>query len=51
MRRRFFPRRLVLMLASLLVASFVIFAALSLAPGSPIATLSGGGSLPPGSTR
>ena len=39
------------MLASLLAASFVIFAALSLAPGSLIATLFGGRSLPPGSTR
>jgi peptide/nickel transport system permease protein len=49
MRWRFFAGRLVLMLASLLVASFVIFAALYLAPGSPIAALSGGRSLPPGS--
>ena len=34
MRWRFFARRLVLMLASLLAASFVIFAALYLARGS-----------------
>jgi peptide/nickel transport system permease protein len=49
MRWRFFARRLVLLLATLLVASFVIFAALYLAPGNAIAALSGGRSLPPGS--
>ena len=38
-----------MLLASLLVASFVIFAALYLAPGNPIAALSGGRPLPPGS--
>ena len=37
--------------ASLLVASFVIFAALYLAPGNPIAALSGGRPLPPGSVQ
>ena len=37
--------------ASLLVASFVIFAALYLAPGSPLAALSGGRSLPASSIR
>ena len=37
--------------ASLLVASFVIFAALYLAPGTPIAALSGGRPLPPGSVQ
>jgi len=36
---------------SLLVASFVIFAALYLAPGNPIAALSGGRPLPPGSVQ
>jgi ABC-type dipeptide/oligopeptide/nickel transport system permease component len=41
MRRRFFVRRLVMLLASLLIASFVIFAALYLAPGNPLAALSG----------
>jgi peptide/nickel transport system permease protein len=46
---RFVARRLVLLLATLLVASFVIFAALYLAPGNAIAALSGGRSLPPGS--
>src|SRR5262249_4037363 len=35
--------------ASLLVASFLIFAALYLAPGNPAASLSGGRPLPPGS--
>jgi peptide/nickel transport system permease protein len=46
---RFVMRRLVMLLASLLVASFVIFAAVYLAPGSPVAALSGGRPLPPGS--
>ena len=36
---------------SLLVASFVIFAALYLAPGTPLAALSGGQPLPPGSAQ
>ncbi len=44
---RFFLRRLAMLLVSLLVASFVIFAAMYLAPGNPIAALSGGRSLPP----
>ncbi len=48
---RFFARRLAMLLATLLVASFVIFAALYLAPGNPIAALSGGQALPPGSIR
>ena len=51
MRWRFFARRLAMLLVSLLVASFVIFAAVYLAPGSPIAALSGGRSLPPSSVR
>ena len=51
MRWRFFARRLAMLIASLLVASFVIFAAVYLAPGNPIAALSGGRSLPPGSIR
>ena len=38
-----------MLVASLLVASFVIFAALYLAPGNPLAALSGGRSLPPAS--
>jgi peptide/nickel transport system permease protein len=48
-RWKFFARRLAMLAASLLVASFVIFAAMYLAPGSPIAALSGGRSLPPAS--
>src|SRR5260370_28865075 len=40
-----------MLVASLLVASFVIFGALALAPGNPIAALSGGRSLPPSSLR
>ena len=38
-----------MLVASLLVASFVIFAALYLAPGNPVAALSGGRTLPPSS--
>ena len=48
---RFFVRRLIGLPVSLLVASFVIFAALYLAPGNPIAALSGGQPLPSGSVR
>ena len=51
MRGRFVAGRLVLLVASLLVASFVIFAALYLAPGTPLAALSGGQPLPPGSVQ
>jgi peptide/nickel transport system permease protein len=46
-RLRFFLRRLAMLIVSLLVASFVIFTAIYLAPGNPIAALSGGRSLPP----
>lgn len=38
-----------MLVASLLIASFVIFASLYLAPGNPLAALSGGRSLPPAS--
>src|SRR5256714_8685847 len=51
MRWRFYARRLAMLLVSLLVASFVIFAAMYLAPGNPIAALSGGRSLPPASVH
>ena len=44
---RFLLRRLVMLVVSLLVASFVIFAAVYLAPGNPIAALTGGRSIPP----
>ena len=51
MRLAFLARRLAMLVASLLVASFVIFGALYLAPGNPIAALSGGRSLPPSSLK
>ena len=44
-------RRLAMLIASLLVASFVIFGAVYLAPGNPISALSGGRSLPPESVH
>src|SRR5919197_1296063 len=44
---RYVLRRLAMLVAALLVSSFVIFAGLQLAPGSPLAALSGGRSLPP----
>jgi ABC-type dipeptide/oligopeptide/nickel transport system permease component len=40
-----------MLLATLLVGSFVIFGALYLAPGNPVAALSGGQPLPPGSVH
>ena len=46
MRWQFFARRLTMLLASLLIASFVIFAAVYLAPGNAISALSGGRALP-----
>ncbi|HEY1640335.1 MAG TPA: ABC transporter permease [Streptosporangiaceae bacterium] len=51
MRWRFFTRRLAMLAASLLIASFVIFAAVYLAPGNPISALSGGRALPASSVR
>jgi peptide/nickel transport system permease protein len=50
-RWRFFARRLAMLVASLLVASFVIFSAVYLAPGNPISALSGGRSIPASSLR
>jgi peptide/nickel transport system permease protein len=50
-RLGFFVRRLAMLIVSLLVASFVIFAAIYLAPGNPIAALSGGRSIPPESLK
>jgi peptide/nickel transport system permease protein len=44
---RFLFRRLLMLIATLFVSSFIIFSSLYLAPGNPIATLSGGRSLPP----
>ena len=46
---RFLARRLAMLIGSLLVASFAIFGALYLAPGSALAALSGGRALPPAS--
>jgi peptide/nickel transport system permease protein len=51
MRWRFLARRLAMLAASLLIASFVIFGALYLAPGNPISALSGGRALPQSSLR
>src|ERR1700751_3553690 len=51
MRWRFYARRLAMLLVSLLVAGFLIFAAMYLGPGNPVAALSGGRSLPPSSLR
>ena len=44
---KFFALRLVRLVLTLLVASFIIFCALELAPGSPLAALSGGRTLSP----
>ena len=44
---KFFAIRLVRLVLTLLVASFIIFCALELAPGSPLAALSGGRTLSP----
>lgn len=49
--RRFLLRRLAMLVASLLVASVVIFAAVHVAPGNPLAALSGGRTIPPESKR
>lgn len=51
MQLQFLARRLAMLVATLLVSSFVIFSALYLAPGNPIAVLSGGRSLPPESVK
>ena len=48
---RFIVGRLVRLAATLLVSSFVIFSALFVAPGNPIATLSGGRSLSPDAVK
>ncbi len=39
---RFIVRRLAMLVVTLLVASFAVYGALYLAPGSPIAALTGG---------
>ena len=43
----FIAKRLAMLAATLIVASFVIYGALYLAPGSPLAALTGGRSVPP----
>jgi peptide/nickel transport system permease protein len=45
---RFIVRRVLMLVVTLLVASFVIYGSLYLAPGSPIATLTGSRTPPPG---
>jgi peptide/nickel transport system permease protein len=44
---RFLLRRFIMLVVSLLVASFVIFAAVYLAPGNPVSALTGGRSISP----
>src|SRR3954454_13918672 len=44
---RFVLRRLGTLVITLLVASFAIYASLSIAPGDPLAVLTGGRTLPP----
>jgi peptide/nickel transport system permease protein len=44
--RRFLIRRLIMLAGSLLVASFIIFGSMYLAPGSALAALTGGRALP-----
>ncbi len=44
---RFVARRLAMLVATLLVASFAIYAALTIAPGDPLSVLTGGRTLPP----
>ncbi len=51
MLSKFLVKRLARLVASLFIASFVIFGAMYLAPGSVIATLSGGHALPASSVK
>jgi peptide/nickel transport system permease protein len=44
---RFVARRLAMLALTLLVASFAIYASLSIAPGDPLSVLTGGRTLPP----
>jgi peptide/nickel transport system permease protein len=44
---KFVARRLGMLVLALLVASFVIYASLSIAPGNPLSVLTGGRTLPP----
>jgi peptide/nickel transport system permease protein len=44
---RFVGRRIAMLVLTLLVASFAIYASLSIAPGNPLSVLTGGRTLPP----
>jgi peptide/nickel transport system permease protein len=48
---RFLVKRLGMLIASLLIASFAIYGAVYLAPGTPIASITGGRALPPSTLR
>ncbi|HEX5195022.1 MAG TPA: ABC transporter permease [Solirubrobacteraceae bacterium] len=48
---KFTARRALMLLVALVVSSFVIFISLDLAPGNPLATLSGGRTLSPAAQR
>jgi len=50
-RQKFLLRRITMLVASLLVASFVIFGSLYLSPGSAISALTGGRALPASAIR
>jgi peptide/nickel transport system permease protein len=47
----FLAKRLTMLVASLLLASFAVYGAVYIAPGSPIATITGGRALPPATLR
>jgi peptide/nickel transport system permease protein len=47
----FLLRRAMMLVATLFVSSFIIFASLYVAPGNPVTALSGGRSLPPGAIK
>lgn len=51
MQVRFLARRVAMLFASLLVASFVIFGAMYVAPGNPVSALTGGRSVPPAAVQ
>lgn len=48
---RVLPSRLAGMIVTLLISSFVVYSAIYIAPGSPIATLTGGRPLPPATVK
>jgi peptide/nickel transport system permease protein len=47
----FLAKRMTMLVASLLLASFAVYGAVYIAPGSPIATITGGRALPPATLR